>query len=43
MKKKPRTRNPMARDLMTPKYRTRIVESKRGRTGRKAKHKGQED
>ena len=39
-----RTRDPMARDLRTPKYRTRTapgkLEKQRTRVGRKAKHKG---
>jgi hypothetical protein len=40
-----RTRDPMARDLRTPKYRMRVVteraEKNERRIGRKAKHKGQ--
>lgn len=39
--------NPMARDLMQPKYRQRTVEGKIEKTarrvGRKAKHKAKED
>lgn len=41
-----RTRDPMARDLRTPKYRPRVAPGKleklRTRVGRKAKHKGRE-
>lgn len=35
-----KTRNPMARDLRTPKYRTRVVQMKTKKLARKAKHKG---
>jgi hypothetical protein len=41
-----RTRDPMARDLRTPKYRMRVTpersEKDARRVGRKAKHKGQQ-
>ena len=36
-----KTRNPMAQDLRTPKYRKRIVRSRKAYT-RKAKHRKQE-
>lgn len=41
-KKKQGSRDPMARDLFTPKYRPRTVEGKTkvANIGRKAKHKG---
>ena len=39
MKKKPESRDPMARDLRTPKYRPRVVENKRKKQERKPKHK----
>jgi len=35
-----KTRNPMARDLRTPKYRTQVVKLKNKTLPRKAKHKG---
>lgn len=35
-----RSRNPMARDLRQPKYRTRVVKAKNKIIPRKQKHKG---
>jgi len=35
-----RNRDPMAKDLRQPKYRPRVVESKRKKPPRKRKHKG---
>ena len=34
-----RKRNPMAKDLRTPKYKPRVVSLKRNKPLRKAKHK----
>lgn len=34
-----KSRDPMARDLRTPKYRPRVVENKLKKPNRKAKHK----
>jgi len=34
-----RTRNPMARDLRTPKYKLRVVEPKNKKLPRKTKHR----
>ncbi len=38
-----KTRDPVARALRTPAFRPRVVESKRGRDGRRAKHKGKSE
>ena len=38
---KRRTRDPMARDLRTPKYRKRVVEPKKKTIPRKRKHKNE--
>ena len=38
--RKKRTRNPMARDLRQPKYRSRVVDRKDKIKYRKRKHKG---
>ena len=35
-----KSRNPMARDLRTPKYRPRVVENKKKSHYKKRKHKG---
>lgn len=35
-----KSRDPIARDLRTPKYRPRVVEDKSKRPPRKQKHKG---
>lgn len=37
--KEMKSRDPMARDLRTPKYRPRVVENKTKKPSRKAKHK----
>lgn len=38
-----KTRDPMARDLFTPKYRPQVVQRKDKTLPRKAKHKGKEE
>ena len=39
-RKNKRKKNPMALDLRQPKYRLRVVETKRNQLHRKRKHKG---